>query len=146
MAEEGLLEPVTLEAGNVPNTVVHGTTARAWPLILGSGGLKPMSRTQVHFASGLPEGFSSLDAEGETEQKEKRPVISGMRSSSDILVFLDAKKALKAGLKLWLSANGVILCSGNDKGIIPIEMLKRVEERRKDGSVLVRDGVVLKSK
>ncbi|KAI5296709.1 pyruvate dehydrogenase complex dihydrolipoamide acetyltransferase component (E2), partial [Ascosphaera pollenicola] len=37
---------------NIPETVVHGTFHGAWPHILDAGGLKPMSRNHIHFATG----------------------------------------------------------------------------------------------
>jgi len=84
-----------------------------------------MTRNHVHFASGLPAGFQALedkvDGEVSDEQRQKEPVISGMRNSSSILIFIDLKKALGGGLKFWKSANGVILSDGNDQGIIPAE-------------------------
>jgi 2'-phosphotransferase len=88
---EGLLKPITAETA--PETVVHGTTHSAWPLIVASGGLKPMGRNHAHFASGLPAGFKSLVEEGEAA-KDAAPVISGMRKSSTVLMFLDIGKVL----------------------------------------------------
>lgn len=58
---EGLLEPITADTTKLPEMVVHGTTHAAWPLILRSGGLKRMTRNHVHFASGLPAGFQTVD-------------------------------------------------------------------------------------
>lgn len=139
IAEEGLLEQITLDSGDLPEIVVHGTTLRAWPLIVRSGGLKTMGRTQVHFASGLPEGFKSLDVTEDKRDRHKEPVISGMRSTSSILIYLDIEKALKAGLKFWRSQNGVILSDGNESGVISIEFFLRVEDRKK-GSILMREG------
>lgn len=143
IAEDGLLEPITLDSDDLPDTVVHGTTFKAWPLIVRSGGLKTMGRTHVHFASGLPAGFKSLDDDShDRKDKHKEPVISGMRSTSSILVYLDLEKALKAGLKFWRSQNGVILSDGNDSGLIPTEFFKSVEDRKK-GSILVKDGNIV---
>ena len=139
IAEDGLLEPITLDSGDLPDIVVHGTTVRAWPLIVRSGGLKKMTRTHVHFARGLPDGFKSLEDDEEGRDKRKEPVISGMRNSSSILVYVDIEKALKAGLKFWKSQNGVILSDGNKEGIISTEFFELVEDRKK-GKVLMRDG------
>lgn len=137
--DEGLLTPVTRE--NMPSTAVHGTTHAAWPLIVASGGLKPMNRNHVHFASGLPEGFTSL-AEDQ-DAATSAPVISGMRKTSTILVFLDLAKALNAGLKFGISDNGVVLTEGNAEGLVPLELFRRVEDRTGLG-VLVEDGKVVK--
>ena len=126
--EEGLLEPITLDS-ELPTTVVHGTTHRAWPHILSSGGLKKMTRNHVHFASGLPSGFEPLEGVNDTQSEaQKEPVISGMRNSSSVLVFVDLKKALEGGLKFWKSANGVILSEGDENGVVPVAYFGRVEE------------------
>jgi len=141
--EEGLLEPITLES-ELPATVVHGTTHRAWPQILSSGGLKKMTRNHVHFASGLPAGFEPLEgANDTTSEAQKEPVISGMRNTSSVLVFVDLKKALEGGLKFWRSANGVILSEGDNNGVIPVAYFARVEERKRGVGVLMRDGEVV---
>jgi len=149
---EGLATPLSLEQPeSLPRTVVHGTNRAAWPLIVSNGGLKPMARNHVHFATGLPQGFttmaeSSASTEStRSEQTSEPPVISGMRHASSILVFLDLEKAMKSGLKFWRSDNGVILTDGGEKGIVPLEFFARVEERGTSGSILVQDGVVLRN-
>lgn len=140
--DEGLLEPITLaDADKIPETAVHGTTHSAWPSIVASGGLKTMGRNHVHFAAGLPAGFTSLaSAEGDAIEA---PVISGMRSTSTILVYLDLRKALEAGLKFARSQNGVILTEGNEEGLVPSSFFRRVEDRTGEG-VLVEDGKLVK--
>ncbi|CAI9636881.1 unnamed protein product [Alternaria burnsii] len=139
---EGLLVPITQEAGNVPETVVHGTDERAWNLILKSGGLRRMGRNHIHFASGLPAGFKALDSSTDptAEEKESAPVISGMRKNSSILIYIDINAALTAGIKFFVSDNGVILTEGNEQGFLSYEFFKRVESRKKDGGVLMSDG------
>ena len=142
--DEGLLTPITAE--NMPLSAVHGTTHAAWPLIVASGGLKAMTRNHVHFASGLPEGFTSIasvDQEGNAVTTAAAPVISGMRKSSTVLVFLDLPKAIAAGLKFWVSDNGVILSEGNEEGLVPLSVFKRVEDRTGEG-VLLADGSIIK--
>ncbi|KAI7087555.1 phosphotransferase KptA/Tpt1 [Hortaea werneckii] len=145
--EEGLLKPITKDT--MPQTAVHGSTHAAWPLIVSSGGLKPMTRNHVHFASGLPSGFKSVvdddnvNGDGTTQQQNAAPVISGMRKSSTILMFLDLAKAIDAGMKFGISDNGVILSEGNAEGLIPLELFKRVEDRTGQG-VLLEDGKVIK--
>jgi len=139
---EGLLEPITAETTKLPEMVVHGTTHAAWPLILRFGGLKRMTRNHVHFASGLPAGFQTVD-DGDNTVAKRDPVISGMRNSSSILVYIDLPKALAAGLKFWRSENGVVLSEGDESGLIRTEFFKRVEERKKGLGVLMRDGELL---
>jgi 2'-phosphotransferase len=140
-----LLTPITAE--NAPQIIVHGTTRRAWPLIVSTGGLKPMSRNHVHFATGLPAGFKRLGDAGSIEgltQENQAPVISGMRNTSSVLVFVDFKKAVGMGLQFWVSANGVVLCDGGEKRIVPIECFESVEERgNEESGLLVKDGVAV---
>ncbi|KAG9653547.1 phosphotransferase KptA/Tpt1, partial [Aureobasidium melanogenum] len=137
IASENLLTPITEE--NLPTTVVHGTTHAAWPLIVATGGLKRMTRTHVHFASGLPAGFKS-----EGKITNAAPVISGMRNSSSVLVYVDIKKAMEAGVKFWKSENGVILSEGDENGVISLQFFSKVEDRTGGQGILVENGAVLK--
>lgn len=154
---EGLLEPITTE--NLPEMVVHGTSRAAWTLIVADGGLKPMGRNHIHFAAGLPATFKPLNnsfATPATEShpsepndtttdptKAQPPVISGMRTTSTILIYLSLPSALSAGIKFWRSANGVILSEGGANGKVGIEFFERVEDRTGEG-VLVQDGKVVR--
>lgn len=144
---EGLLTPISVAANNIPSVAVHGTTHAAWPLILASGGLKTMGRNHVHFASGLPAGFTSADASATDDASAAAaaplPVISGMRKTSTILVVLDLPKAMEAGLQFGVSENGVILTEGDADGVVALEFFKRVEDRTGWG-VLVEEGKVVK--
>jgi 2'-phosphotransferase len=63
-----------------------------------------------------------------------------MRKNSSILVYVDVEAAMKAGIKFFVSENGVILTEGNEEGFLPYEFFKRVESRKKDGGVLMSDG------
>eukprot|EP00928_Gymnodinium_smaydae_P003772 TRINITY_DN11335_c0_g1_i1.p1 TRINITY_DN11335_c0_g1~~TRINITY_DN11335_c0_g1_i1.p1 ORF type:complete len:370 (+),score=60.49 TRINITY_DN11335_c0_g1_i1:73-1110(+) len=119
-----LLERLQQGAADLPQHVVHGTFSRFWPAILrqglragGNKGLK--FRNHVHFAVGLPRSNG---------------VISGMRESSEIVIYLDVDRALAEGLPLFRSANGVILSSGFN-GIVPPQFFLRAV-RLADGSQL----------
>lgn len=136
---EDLLQPITAE--DCPSACVHGTSHVAWPLIVSSGGLKPMDRNHIHFAPGLPAGFKSI-VDLDINNVEA-PVISGMRKYSTILIFIDVLKAMEAGFKFWRSDNGVILNDGGEKGLLPLKFFKRVEDRSGAG-VLLEDGKVVK--
>ncbi|KAF9617810.1 hypothetical protein IFM89_038992 [Coptis chinensis] len=105
---ESLLKPILL-VEEAP-VCVHGTYKKNLESILQSG-LKPMKRLHVHFSSGLPSG-------GE--------IISGMRRDVNILIFLDVRKALGDGLKLYISDNKVILTEGVD-GVVPVKYFEKIE-------------------
>jgi len=50
-----------------------------------------------------------------------------MRNSSQILIFVNVQKALDAGIKFYLSANGVVLTEGDSNGFLSPELFLRVE-------------------
>ncbi|OAL53020.1 hypothetical protein IQ07DRAFT_619571 [Pyrenochaeta sp. DS3sAY3a] len=140
---EGLLVPITEEANNIPDTVVHGTDEPAWRLIIKSGGLRRMGRNHMHFASGLPAGFKSLEPSASpADAKDAAPVISGMRKTSSILIYIDIRAALAAGIKFFVSENGVILTEGNGEGFLPYQYFKRVESREQGGGVIMSGGLL----
>lgn len=140
---EGLLTEITLEANNVPSTVVHGTDEAAFRMILLGGGLRRMGRTHIHFASGLPAGFKSLgSASPEEEEKVQAPVISGMRRSATVLIYIDIRAALEAGIKFFISENSVILTVGEENDqVLSYKYFTRVENR-KQGKVVMENGVL----
>ncbi|XP_027771545.1 tRNA 2'-phosphotransferase 1-like isoform X2 [Solanum pennellii] len=105
---ESLLKPI-LSADEVP-VCVHGTYKKNLESIL-EHGLKRMKRLHVHFSCGLP-------TDGE--------VISGMRRDVNVLIFLDVRKALEDGMKLYISENRVILTEGID-GVVPVKYFQKME-------------------
>lgn len=176
VSDAALHTPITLDKANLPGIVVHGTLRDRWKKIAESGGLKPMTRRHVHFATGVPKelarafqpgddspqvstdndhgaepsqsqapspAIASAAATGKNvvalpEKKDAPLVLSGMRNTSTLMMFLDLKKALGGGLEFWLSENGVVLCAGNSSGVVPLEFFEKVVE--KDGKILWRNG------
>ncbi|GAB2210741.1 hypothetical protein Droror1_Dr00016024 [Drosera rotundifolia] len=104
---ESLLKPI-YSAKEIP-VCVHGTYKKNLESILKSG-LKRMTRLHVHFSCGLP-------TDGE--------VISGMRRDVNMLIFLDVKKALEEGMKIFISDNKVILTEGFD-GTVPVQFFEKI--------------------
>ncbi|KAH7335499.1 KptA family-domain-containing protein [Rhizoctonia solani] len=96
---------------------VHGTTLKAWESIKEQG-LSRMLRNHIHLASGRP-GASG--------------VISGMRNSSQVLIFIDVAAAMAAGILFHLSANGVILTAGDSNGFLSPAYFSSVERKVGDG-------------
>ena len=65
-------------------------------------------------------------------------VISGMRKDCTHLIWVDIIKSMQeGGLKWWRSENGVILSEGDEAGLVGVEFVDRVEER-KTGKVVWR--------
>nr|KJB18617.1 hypothetical protein B456_003G063700 [Gossypium raimondii] len=87
---------------------VHGTYKRNLESILESG-LKRMKRLHVHFSSGLP-------TDGEVISDEML----------NVLIYLDVRKALEEGMKLYISDNKVILTEGFD-GLVPVKCFEKIE-------------------
>ena len=59
-----------------------------------------------------------------------------MRTSSQIFIFINLQKALDAGIKFFLSDNGVVLTEGDDEGFLRPEFFERVENTK--GEVIVQ--------
>lgn len=57
--------------------------------------------------------------------------LAGLRKSAQILIFIDIPKALSAGLKFFLSDNGVVLTEGDASGFLKPEFFARVEDVRR---------------
>jgi len=122
--DELLLERLQPNSAQLPAQVVHGTYLRHWPSILKkgllAGGMKGEKfRNHVHFATGLPQDGN---------------VISGMRKSCELAIYLDVILALGQGLPLYRSANDVILSPGFD-GVVPAKLFL-CAIRLKDGAQL----------
>jgi len=95
---------------------VHGTTLEAWNLIKNTG-LSRMSRQHIHMASGIPGD---------------KQVISGMRTTSQVVIYIDMTKAMCDGIPFYMSSNGVILSPGP----IPIEYFSSVVDRKTGRSLV----------
>ena len=115
---EELLQPLSAQ-GPLPAVVVHGTYLRFWPAIRTTG-LSRMKRNHVHLGTGLPQDGG---------------VISGLRTSCEVAIYLNLPLALADGLPFFISANGVVLSPGNAKGVVEPKYFERVV-RLKDGHVL----------
>jgi 2'-phosphotransferase len=108
----GVLDPETLltklsqqEVSELP-VIVHGTYRDPWQNAIRQQGLSRMKRTHIHFAPGLPSG--------------KDQVISGMRRSCDIYIFVDGKRCAQDNIVFYRSDNGVLLTAGvNEEGVLP---------------------------
>ena len=107
-----------LTVATAPATALHGTYYKAWRLIK-EGGLSKMSRQHIHMARALP---------GESG------VISGMRSSCELVVHVDVHAAIAAGVKFFESANGVILTAGID-GVLPPAFFASVTDRKSGAQI-----------
>ena len=77
-------------------------------------GLSKMKRNHIHLAQG----------------KGGKDVISGMRRSSQIFIYIDVDRAIAAGIKFELSDNGVVLTEGDERGFLPVRFFQKVEDAK----------------
>lgn len=103
--------------------IVHGTTPTAWQSIAEQG-LRKMTRTHIHLATGLPNDDG---------------VISGMRRTATVYVYVDAEACTRDGIEFYISDNGVILTEGVD-GCLPAEYFLRVTDSNGDALTFNQDG------
>jgi len=121
VVDSELLQPVQ-RAEDLP-VCIHGTYFTKWSpkkkcqvqvwSQIKQEGLKPMGRNHIHF---VPHEVGS------------RTVISGMREDCAVAIYLDVPKALEQGIKLYRSANDVILTRGDESGRIPPALFQSVVE------------------
>lgn len=115
--DEELLTP--MEDPNEIDRCIHGTYLKFWPSILEQG-LSRMTRNHIHFTP-----LETVAGE----------VVSGMRVTCDLLLYIDFVKALADGIKFYRSSNGVVLSPGQgDTGAISAVYFLRAVKR--DGSVV----------
>jgi 2'-phosphotransferase len=99
--DEELLTPIE-DPAEVPQCI-HGTYMKFWASIL-ENGLSRMTRNHIHMTPAEVTG-------GE--------IVSGMRASCDLLLFIDHALAMQDGIKFYRSSNNVILSPGfGDSGVI----------------------------
>ncbi|KAJ7672736.1 KptA family-domain-containing protein [Mycena rosella] len=108
------LRPITSVSDIPTGIAVHGTTKEAWESI-STKGLSKMKRNHIHLAQGVV---------GEN-------VISGVRGSSQVFIFINVQRALDEGIKFFLSNNGVILTEGDEQGILGTRFFDRVETSKR---------------
>ncbi|EGC37728.1 hypothetical protein DICPUDRAFT_46322 [Dictyostelium purpureum] len=103
-----------IESVDEVESVVHGTYKKHLKSIL-ENGLQKMERNHIHFAVGLP-------GEGQ--------VISGMRGSCDMVIYIDLQKCLDDDIPMFLSKNNVVLTNGKDNnGILPIKYFTKIVDK-----------------
>ena len=113
-----LLQPLSIS--DIPDLCVHGTALEAWTEIRVKG-LSKMNRNMIHFATGLPHD---------------RSVVSGMRVTSEVLIFIRVAAAIEDGIPFYRSENNVLLSPGiSGTGLLPVKYFEKVV-RRETGQIL----------
>lgn len=99
--------------------IVHGTYAEPWKKIYACGYLSRMERNHIHFAAGIPG---------------QDGVISGMRRTCQILIFVNGTLCARDGIQFYRSYNGVLLTDGID-GNLPLKYISHVTHI--DGTIIL---------
>ncbi|CAG0919255.1 unnamed protein product [Notodromas monacha] len=86
-----------LSKEEIAGELVHGTYETAWEKIKDEG-IRCQNRNHVHMAVDLCAG-----------KIDERREIPGIRSSCEILIYIDLEAALRSGTRFFKSPNGVIL-------------------------------------
>ncbi len=107
-----LLLPIS-SPDELPEVIAHGTYFSALPAIE-KDGLSRMSRAHVHLAENVPEAGG---------------IISGMRKSCQVIVWVNARAAILEGLQFYRSSNGVVLTPGDSDGYILPRFIVHIEKR-----------------
>ncbi len=81
-------------------------------IVVEKHGIHRMSRNHIHCA----------------RQVTENGVISGIRKASRILIYINVKRLLDDGIKLYLSKSGVVLTPGDQDGYLKPNYFHRVEK------------------
>ncbi|KAF2077056.1 hypothetical protein CYY_001623 [Polysphondylium violaceum] len=99
------------DPGEVP-MVIHGTFKKHFDSILEKG-LCKMERNMIHFAIGI-----------------SNDVVSGIRTNSNMIIYIDLARAMKDGVEFFISTNNVVLTPGVDNsGVLPSKYFKKITDR-----------------
>lgn len=112
LREVGTSQMKELVGSDIPDEIYHGTYRHKLADIIGSGGLSRMQRNHIHFTNSSTTN------------------VSGIRRSCNILIYIDGHACARAGIRFYVSANGVILSPGDARGQIPMEFWLKVVDLR----------------
>ena len=72
-----------------------------------------MNRNAIHFSIGY---------------NDENHVKSGMRLNCEVFIEINPQYAFFNGFNFFISQNKVILCPGNEQGVLPVEFFKKVKD------------------
>ena len=119
------------ELSNPQLSIIHGTTRKAWEGYIIHEGLKRMTRNHIHFATSLPSSSSSKAVNGMEDEvpipTKVTPIKSGIRTKSEIYIYINGTKCALDNVPFYQSDNGVILTAGmNEGGVLPMKYFAKV--------------------
>ena len=90
----------------------------------------------------MPDLNLDFQSKSKPQVAKEDAVVSGMRSTSTVVIWVDVKKSLKGGVKWWRSENEVILTEGvGEPKMLGLEWVKWVERRGDPGEILFGEKV-----
>lgn len=89
-----------------------------------------MTRNHIHLAQGVSGSGVVSGMEFTASMCALLTDRTGMRNSANVLVYVDVQKALDAGLKFFLSSNGVVLTEGDESGHLGPQFFQRVTDNK----------------
>ena len=113
--DDSLLRRLSVLDSNLPEFCVHGTIYKHLPSILQLGliiGGTRHARNHVHFTP-----YEPYDSRN----------ISGMRSGSEVAIYIDLHRALRHGVPFLISSNQVILSLGIE-GVIAADYILKLRD------------------
>lgn len=121
-------------------SIIHGTTRKAWEGYIIHEGLKRMTRNHIHFATSLPSSSSSKAVNGMEDEvpipTKVTPIKSGIRTKSEIYIYINGTKCALDNVPFYQSDNGVILTAGmNEGGMLPMKYFAKVVDAQ-SGKIL----------
>lgn len=134
LSSDKLLTPILGTDADCPEVVLHGSDLSRWDSIFKSGGLNRMSRMHVHFARKEPPPLPELPPGGKGTKHVARGedgVVSGIRQTATLYVWVDIKKSMDSGMKWYRGDNDVILTEGHN-GFVGLQWIVCAEKRGTD--------------
>jgi len=133
------------ELSNPQLSIIHGTTRKAWEGYIIHEGLKRMTRNHIHFATSVPSSSSSSSSSSEAVDgmedevpipTKVTPIKSGIRTKSEIYIYINGTKCALDNVPFYHSDNGVILTAGmNEGGVLPTKYFAKVVDAQ-SGKIL----------
>lgn len=123
LRSDQLLTPLTTnQLSHSALSIIHGTSQIAWENHIQCEGLSRRKRNHIHFATGVPP-----DKTSENDCDVSSPIVSGMRPSSEIYIYIDGAACANDNIPFYRSDNGVILTAGvNEDGMLPLKYFRKV--------------------
>ncbi|ETN36271.1 uncharacterized protein HMPREF1541_08548 [Cyphellophora europaea CBS 101466] len=147
VSSEGLLKPITLDDGDLPETVVHGTFYGAWEAILKDGSIRTMGRNHVHFSTGPPLEMARGTAPSDGTLQVAEANTGGHHDDATGTPEVSRGGAAKGRLGKMMAEAGVVSGMRKDAEVLvyvdlAASLRKGMKWWRSENGVILTDGVL----